>query len=403
MNGRRRDVRRREVGGQDPIDRRLGPPPSLSTPLTSPVTWLLSLLRTRSALGLAPSLTPAVVFLPLGALLGPQALGWLTPRVLGRLDIAVTIALAMLGVLVGIALGREIRTARALSVAASLESFTTIVAVALAAIYFIGATQVPISAPVVVLALALGLCASASSATSADPDVEPAAAVAARIADLDDVLPIVMAMIVFALVPAVPDARSWMLGVAPLLVGLIVGAIGWLIFERAESAAERVVFVLGALAIAGGAAAYLRISGLAVGLFAGLTWTIAPGRADRIVQDDLRMVQHPLVVLLLVTAGALWVPLAAAIWLLPPFLLFRLAGKVMGASLSAALVDVRPSDLAAYLMPPGVLAVAFALNFRQVLSAEAGDVLLSTVAVGTAAFELFAIAIVPHWRARVLA
>jgi hypothetical protein len=403
MNGRRRDVRRREVGGQDPIDRRLGPPPSLSTPLTSPVTWLLSLLRTRSALGLAPSLTPAVVFLPLGALLGPQALGWLTPRVLGRLDIAVTIALAMLGVLVGIALGREIRTARALFVAASLESFTTIVAVALAAIYFIGATQVPISAPVVVLALALGLCASASSATSADPDVEPAAAVAARIADLDDVLPIVMAMIVFALVPAVPDARSWMLGVAPLLVGLIVGAIGWLIFERAESAAERVVFVLGALAIAGGAAAYLRISGLAVGLFAGLTWTIAPGRADRIVQDDLRMVQHPLVVLLLVTAGALWVPLAAAIWLLPPFLLFRLAGKVMGASLSAALVDVRPSDLAAYLMPPGVLAVAFALNFRQVLSAEAGDVLLSTVAVGTAAFELFAIAIVPHWRARVLA
>jgi hypothetical protein len=251
------------------------------------------------------------------------------------------------------------------------------------------------------VALALGLCASASSATSADPDVEPAAAVAARIADLDDVLPIVVAMVVFALVPAMPDGRSWMLGVAPLLVGLIVGAIGWLIFERAESAAERVVFVLGALAIAGGAAAYLRISGLAVGLFAGLAWTIAPGRADQIVQDDLRMVQHPLVVLLLVTAGALWVPSAAAIWLLPPFLLFRLAGKVMGATLSAQIVDVRPSDLAAYLMPPGVLAVAFALNFRQVLSAEAGDVLLSTVAVGTAAFELFAIAVVPHWRARV--
>jgi hypothetical protein len=307
----------------------------------------------------------------------------------------------MLGVLVGIALGREIRTARTLFVAASLERFTTIVAVAGAALYFIGATGVPIAAPAMVVALALGLCASASSATSADPDVEPAAAVAARIADLDDVLPIVVAMVVFALVPAMPDGRSWMLGVAPLLVGLIVGAIGWLIFERAESAAERVVFVLGALAIAGGAAAYLRISGLAVGLFAGLAWTIAPGRADQIVQDDLRMVQHPLVVLLLVTAGALWVPSAAAIWLLPPFLLFRLAGKVMGATLSAQIVDVRPSDLAAYLMPPGVLAVAFALNFRQVLSAEAGDVLLSTVAVGTAAFELFAIAVVPHWRARV--
>jgi len=46
------------------------------------------------------------------------------------------------------------------------------------------------------------------------------------------------------------------------------------------------------------------------------------------------------------------------------------------------------------------LAVAFALNFRQVLPQAVGDVLLSTVALGTAAFELFALAVVPHWRRR---
>ena len=62
-------VRRRELGGQDPLDRRLGVP---RTP--SAFGWPLSLLRTRSALGFALSLTPAVVFLPLGALLGPHAL-----------------------------------------------------------------------------------------------------------------------------------------------------------------------------------------------------------------------------------------------------------------------------------------------------------------------------------------
>jgi hypothetical protein len=28
----------------------------------------------------------------------------------------------------------------------------------------------------------------------------------------------------------------------------------------------------------------------------------------------------------------------------------------------------------------------------------AGEILLSTVAMGTAAFELFALAVVPHWR-----
>jgi hypothetical protein len=87
-------------------------------------------------------------------------------------------------------------------------------------------------------------------------------------------------------------------------------------------------------------------------------------------------------------------------WLLAPYLLFRLTGKIAGSWISARLVDARASDLAAFLMPPGVLAVALALNFRQVLPSDAGDMLLSTVALGTAAFELFALAVVPHWRRR---
>ncbi len=394
MTPRSRDVRRREIGGLDPLDRRLGlPRPS------SPLVWLLSLLRTRSALGLAPSLTPAVVFLSCGVLLGPSALGLITPLALVRLDVAVTIALAVLGVLVGIALGREIRSALPLFAAASLESLITIAAVAGATMYFTQATALPVGAPIAAFALALGLCASASSATTADPDSEPVAAVATRVADLDDVLPIVLAVAAFPLFPSTMHS-PWVLALAPLGIGLAVGAIGWLLFERAESGAERVVFVIGALALAGGAAVYLRVSPLAVGLVAGLFWTIAPGRADKIVQEDLRKVQHPVVVLLLVTAGALTVVSEASIWLLAPYLLFRLAGKVGGAWFSAKLVDVSAADLAAYLMSPGVLAIAFALNFRQTLPPAAGDTLLATVAIGTAAFELFALAVVPHWRRR---
>jgi len=391
------DVRRREIGGQDPIDRRLG------VPQPSPFVWLRSLLRTRSALGLAPSLTPAVIFLPLGALLGPQALGVIRPGLLQAFDLAVTIALAVLGVLVGTALGREVRSASLLFLAASLESLVTILAVAGASAYMIQATQMPIAAPVAALAVALGLCASASSATSADPDSEDVAEVATRVADLDDVLPIVIAMVAFLLLPESSHRNVWLLIAASPVVGLAVGAIGLLLFERAETSAERVVFVLGALALAGGAASFLGVSPLGVGLVAGLTWTMAPGRADQIVQDDLRKVQHPVVVLLLVTAGAMIVPSVSALWLLTPYLLFRLSGKVVGAWLSARLVDVGAADLAAYLMSPGVLAVAFALNFRQVLPVEAGDTLLSTVAMGTAAFELFAFAVVPHWRRGVAA
>ncbi|HEX5216422.1 MAG TPA: hypothetical protein VFV98_13240 [Vicinamibacterales bacterium] len=392
MNAPPRDVRRRELGGPDPIDRRLGSPPP------SPLIWLLSLLRTRSALGLAPSLTPAVIFLPVGALFGPSALGLISPRLIAGLDFAVTIALAVLGVLVGIALGREIRSAAWLFVAASLESAMTIAVVAGATAYFVQSTGAPIGAPIAAFALALGLCASASSATSAHPDSEPVAAVATRVADLDDVLPIVIAVAAFAIVPTTAPEQQWTLAIAPIVVGLASGAVGWLLFERAESTAERAVYVLGVLALTGGAAAALRVSPLAAGLIAGLCWTVAPGRADRIVQDDLSRVQHPLIVLLLVTAGAMWVPSQVAVWLLAPYLLCRLAGKVIGAWVSSRLVDVRASDLAAYLISPGVLAVAFALNFRQMLPTAAGEVLLSTVTTGTALFELFALAIVPHWR-----
>jgi hypothetical protein len=384
---------RRELGGPDPIDRRLGSPETLAT-------RLLSLLRTRSALGLAPSLTPATIFLPLGALLGPAGLGLFSTALLARLDVAVTIALAVLGVLVGIALGRDLRTTGPLLMAASLESGVTIAAVAGASMYFLTHTGAPVGAPIVAMSLALALCASASSATSSRPDSEPVAAVATRVADLDDVLPIVMATFAFAVLPGIDMRQAWVLMVTPISIGVAVGALGWLLFERAESGAERGVFVLGALALAGGGAAYLRASPLIVGLIAGFLWTIAPGRADRLVEDDLRRVQHPLVVLLLVTAGALWTPTAIALWLLVPYLLFRLVGKVAGAWASAGFLDVSAGDLAAFLMPSGVLAIAFALNFRQVLPSEAGTVLISTVGLGTVAFELFSLAVLPQWRRR---
>jgi len=392
MNQWPRDVHRRELGGPDPLDRRL------EAPSMSALSWLSSLLRTRSALGLAPSLTPAVVFLPVGVLLGPRALDIVSPALIGRLDLAVSVALAAIGILVGLALGREIQSAPRLFAAASLESAVTIAAVAGATMYFIRHTGVPVGAPPLLAALALGLCASASSATSADPDFEPAAAVATRVADLDDVVPIAAAAVIAVLLPSLPARDAWFLGLAPIGLGLAVGAVGWLLFERAGSGGERAVFVLGTLGLTAGGSAYLHVSPLTTGLVAGLFWTLAPGRGDRIVQEDLAKVQHPLVVLLLLAAGALWRPMPAAIWLLAPYLLFRLAGKVAGAWASARLADASPADLGAYLMPPGVLAIAFALNFTQMLPPEAGDTLLSTVAIGTAAFELFALVVVPRSR-----
>jgi hypothetical protein len=327
--------------------------------------------------------------------------------VLDGLAVVVTIALTVLGVIVGVALGREVRVARPLLVAASLESGLTIGLVAAGAAYFANATALPLGAPLAAMAFALGLCASASSATSAQPESGPTEDLAIRVADLDDVLPIVAVTGVLLLLRAPSSLNVSLALLAPIVAGGAVGLVGWLLFERAESAAERAVFVLGALSMAGGIAAHLGISPLLVGMFAGLFWTLLPGRTDRIVQDDLRKVQHPLVVMLLIFAGARWVPSMVAVWWLAPYLLCRLAGKVAGGWLSARLLaqsagpdGTSPSDLAAFLMPPGVLAIAFALNFQQLLPVDAGALLLSTVALGTAVFELFSVFVLPRWRGR---
>ncbi len=384
--------RQRELGGADPLDRRLGAPPP------SPFSWFLSLLRTRSALGLAPSLTPAVVFVPIGIVVGPLGLDLIGPRMRSLLDLSVTLALTLLGVFVGMALGRQRRTAARLLAAASLESAMTILAVAGATVYLVASTGLPLDASAIIVALALGLCASASSATSADPNADPAAAIATDVADLDDILPIVVAAGVFTVATGT-GAERWWIALMPVGLGLVTGLIGWLLFERAESVAERGVYVLGTLALAGGAAAYIDVSPLSVGLVAGLVWTRAPGRADRIVRDDLGKLQHSLVVLLLLTAGALWMPSPSGAWLLVPYLLFRLAGKVAGGWLAARMLgDVRPSDMAAYLMSPGVVGIAFALNFRQILPVATGDALLWAVTIGTALFEVFAVVALPMWR-----
>src|SRR5690606_6378025 len=176
--------------------------------------------------------------LPLGFAMGPSVLGWLSPALLDRLSLAVTIALAVLGVLVGIALGRELRQVRqalGLFLAASMESAVTTLMVAAAALFFIRQTGMPLDASIVGFVLALGLCASSSSATSADPDSEPAAAVATRVADLDDVLPIALAIVVFALLAVPTGASVRVMTLAPPIIGFAVGLIGWLLFERAES------------------------------------------------------------------------------------------------------------------------------------------------------------------------
>jgi hypothetical protein len=385
----------REAGGPDVIDR------ALESQRRPGRAWRwLRPLRTRAALGLAPAAAPALLFVPIGMLLGPRALNVLSPIVLAYLDTVVSIALAVLGVFVGLALDVRGERDRRLLAAGAVEAIITVALVAVTFWYLLSGWSMSLGLPPLLVGLALGVSAAASSAVAFEGISDATQDVAARIADLDDVLPIVLGGLIVVLVAADPPMSvrtgAWHT-LMTLALGSGIGVAGWLLFERAHSQAERNVFIAGILALLGGTAAYLGLSPLLSGMAAGLLWTLLPGSADHVIREDLRKIQHPLIVLLLLVAGASCAYSLAAVWLCAPLVLFRLAGKLAGGWVASRMQHaVTPADLGAYLVAPGLLGIAFALNVRQVLDAPGATALLTAVVVATLASEALAFVLTPE-------
>ena len=381
----------RETGGADSLDVNLrgAAAPARLRPLDF-------LLKTRVALGLQPVTAPAVVFVPLGFALGPQVLGLLPRTALAHLDPVVTLALAALGIFIGMGLEFRDAAARRFLAAASVEALVTIGAVTAAALFLMSQWGLRLDLGAGLVAALLGVAASASSAGAPEHAGDETHRIATRIADLDDAISVVAGALVVAAVGAGgPPTALHTIG-QTVAVGLLGGAAGWLLFERAHSHAERAVFVVGTLALIGGAAEYVHSSPLLAGMVAGLCWKFLPGQADRVIRDDVSRFQHPLVILLLVTAGTLIEFTPLAVWLLAPFIVFRLTGKVLGAWIAARMArPLRTADLAAYLLPPGLLGIALALNFLQVSSSAGASAVMSAVALGTLASELLALIALP--------
>lgn len=351
--------------------------------------------RTRAALGLRPLTAPVVLFIPIGIALGPAVSDLISDVALAHLDIVISIGLATLGLFIGIAAGREVRRSRGLFAAATVEAGVTIAIMASAVLFLLTRWGMPLEGSAGVIALALGVCASASAASSVETGDPGAAQVAARVADLDDVLPIVLGGTVLALAnPAVGmPVQSTVLTVT---MGLGIGLGGWLLLERAHHAAERGVFVLGILAMLGGAPAYMGLSPMLAAMTAGIFWVLAPGHCDVVATRELRKVQHPLLVLLLIIAGASLQWSTAGVWLLTPYVIFRSAGKILGGWLASRLAPgIAPSDLGSYLLPPGVIGLAFALNLQQVTHGAVGP-LVFAVALGAIASELLSLLVGPR-------
>lgn len=140
-------------------------------------------------------------------------------------------------------------------------------------------------------------------------------------------------------------------------IAIIVAFAGWLLVGQTDSEREQQVFVVGALLLVGGAAAYLSLSALFAGLFAGILWSAAGDLARARIVKELDYFQHPLVVLLLLVTGASITTYVEAAVLALVVLILHLAARDGARATSAVAV-----------MPLPLVAVALALDvFRGVL------------------------------------
>jgi hypothetical protein len=350
----------------------------------------------RLALGLSPTPMPSLMLLPLGVALGPHGIGLLTPAVLSYLDAAVSVAIATLGVFVGLGLDWRRPHETRLLAAASVEAGLTLTMVVGGVWLAISFAELETGLEPWLFSLLLGICAASSSTTAIEHPNHPGVT-ATRIGDLDDVLTIVAGGIALTWIHTSDPRTAASVVAQSAAIASILALAGWLLVAQASSDMEQRVFVLGTLLLLGGAVEYLSMSALFSGLIAGVFWKAAGGSARERIERDVRHVQHPLVVLLLLTAGARltgWPSLTA---LVPVYLLFRIGGKVFGGWLAGRIAGHdRPMGVGLYLVSPGMIAVALALNVLQAAGPDRGGVLLAAAIAGSIGSDLLSLLVHPR-------
>lgn len=352
----------------------------------------------RLALGLAPTPGPGLVLLLVGLALGPGGLGVLSGPVISALDPAVSVALAALGVFVGLDIRlRGPREGRLLA-AASLEAATTMLVVG-AGFFIVSSLIVGVAPSSWLVAAMLGVCAAPSS-TSVDRSEAPRTQTS-RIGDLDDVLPIVVAGVAAVWIHSPSPGSFASMGMQSIGIAAAVAAATWLLITQTSSESEQRVFVIGALLLLGGAAAHLSLSALAAGLLAGLCWNIAGGQAREHLARDMRYLQHPLTVPLLVVAGARLQAVPYLLTLAAIYVIIRTVAKLLGSRFAWRLAygESAPTTGILSLSSPGVVAIAIALNLLQAGGeSEAARAVFAVVVTGSLASELLSL-LAPHGKA----
>jgi hypothetical protein len=322
-----------------------------------------------------------------GLAFGPKGVNLLSAALLSALDPVVPIAVAVLGVLVGLSVGDRQPDDRRVFAAAVLGAVTSMIVVSTGFAAVLVSVMSPPAANSWVLIVAVGICAASSLTLSAANPLE-LRSVTARLVGLGVFVPIVAGGLLLARLRVGSSAGALVLVAEASGVTLALAAAAWLLLTRVASDTDERVIAVSALLLVGGVGEALSLSALFSGLVAGVFWRYVGARPRDSIARDVHFVQHPLLVLVLLVAGARADLSVTSLGLGVAYLALRLVGQLAGGIAASRGARVNPSsNVALHFISPGVFGVAFALNAASAVEPE-GSVLLAAVVVGTIGSEL---------------
>lgn len=319
-------------------------------------------------------------YLLLGILLGPQVADLITATTVDRFAAFLTLALGWIGALVGAqfyvpALIRIRAVFYRVAFVEAVVSMALVVAVMAAVL----AWAFPITLEQAVIpAVAMGAiaCVSAPSGIAVVARRLGAAVPVVRQLQVATAVDALVAITAFGLLlsimhvpppvlPRPPTATEW--AVISVGIGLVGGALFHLFLGGEQSIDRLFIALAGAIILASGAAAFLRLSPLLPTMLIGaILINTSPNRAQ--IREVLGRVERPLYFVLMIFAGAAWRPSSYA-WVAPVilFLVVRVLAKLAGAWFAAAANRALPlvgPGWGKALLAQGGLALAIALNYR---------------------------------------
>jgi hypothetical protein len=300
----------------------------------------------------------ALSLIGLGAALGPAGLGVLTPQLLALVDPAIPVGLAALGVLAGLELRAPVRTD-------SRAAIGTAVDLALAGV---------VGGSAALLALALGVSGLPLRTVAVLTGI---CAFAAR--SRNQSLAILVGAAGLASMRGSASIAAWTTGTVTL-VAIGCAVAGWLLLRRSSSEREQRAATVAMLLLIGGAADYLAVSALLAGLAAGMSWRIIGGVVAEAVRRDVWYLRHPMLAIVLLTAGAHTELTALSLGV---GIGYALVGAVL-ARLGEAITSLTVAG-------SSVVAVAFAISALRIAGPEV-TLPFAAVVIGTLLSQLFGMA-----------